>query len=388
MSIDFKDSTPLYIQIAEDIKSKIRQGELKVGDKTGSHHELSERYDVSLITVKKALSTLIDAGYLYSRVGKGTFVNSQSARLNLKQHRSIGIVLEDLQSPFFSLITQVIEDQVYKKQYNILISNTSGQRKKESNQIRHFQEIGVSGLIIASMTHEFRANKTLRQLHDANFPYVSVSYIHDEDINFVGSDHAYGAEMATDYLAGLGYRRIGYINGEKGNLLGDLRLAGYKRGLESNDLPWREEDMFRLKWKGEWNDYKSGYEIGNDYARRDEKPDAMFCYNDLSALGFQQSLLDKGYKIPDDVAVIGFDDIERSSYSPVPLTTVHQPTSDIGKKAIETLIARIEGNKAAARVILPPKLVIRESCGGKKASRNAGHPEEKNGTAMEGRHRI
>lgn len=366
MAINLQDSTPLYVQIAEDIKNAILTGKLKVGDKLGSHHELSAQYEVSLITIKKALSTLNDEGYLYSRVGKGTFVARQAANLNLKKHRSIGIVLEDLQSPFFSLITEMIENEAYEKGYNILISNTSGHRKKEENQIKHFRKIGVSGLIIASMSHEFRANESLRKLHNDNYPYVSISYVHDEEIHFVGSDHAYGAQIATEYLADLGYHQIGYINGEKGNLLGNLRLEGYKRGLVKCNIAYDPQLTFHLKWKGEWKDYESGYDLGSEFDQLNKKPDAMFCYNDLCALGFEQSLLDKGYNIPGDVAIIGFDDIERSRYAPVPLTTIHQPTSEIGKKAIGSLINQIEGLPTDDRIILPPKLVIRDSCGGKK----------------------
>ena len=103
MAIDLNNPAPLYRQIVADIKSKIVSGELKVDDRIGSHQELAKKYDVSLITVKKALADLINEGLLYSRIGKGTFVAGKSPFVIHSKHKTIGIVLNDLKSPFFHL---------------------------------------------------------------------------------------------------------------------------------------------------------------------------------------------------------------------------------------------------------------------------------------------
>ena len=95
----------------------------------------------------------------------------------------------------------------------------------------------------------------------------------------------------------------------------------------------------------------------------------MFVYNDLSALGFERAVLDKGLRVPEDVAIVGFDDIKRGVVAPVPLTTIHQPTDEIGALAFEYLVRRIEGEEVPVRTILKPSLVVRDSCGASKQDR-------------------
>ncbi|MDZ7292285.1 MAG: GntR family transcriptional regulator [candidate division KSB1 bacterium] len=369
MGIDFNTPTPLYRQIADDIKARIASGQMKVGDQLGSQQELAREYSVSLITVKKALADLIHEGVLFSRVGKGTYVAARKrVAIDLSRHKTIGLVLRDLKSPFFSLILHSVEEKASEKGYNLLLSNSGDRLDKEESQIRHFRQIGVSGLIIASMSRIYQATNTIRKLHQENFPYVFVSYMEDEDIFYVGTDHEYGAHLATEHLIKLGHNKIGYISGEEGNLLSELRKKGYLRALQQYGKPFEESLVFRSSSKGEGDDYQSGYEIGLRFLALAQKPDAVFAYKDLAALGFQQALLDQGLKVPHDVAIVGFDDIESGRYAPVPLTTIHQPTAEIGAIAVETLIKRIEGKEANIRTILKPTLVVRESCGAKLRS--------------------
>lgn len=361
MGIDFHNSKPLYLQIVDDIRYQIESGILRVDDQIGSQNELAQKYNVSLITVKKALSELIKEGLLYSRVGKGTYVAEKIDEGHKATSKTIGIVLQDLKSPFFSLIAQEAENTAFGKGYSILFTNSSGQMAKEESQIAHFREMGVSGLIIASMTHEYRANTTIRRLHNEGFPYVMVSYIHDPDIYFVGTDHEYGGYIATQHLIEEGYRRIGCIHGEKGNLVGYLRYKGYMRALGEAGREVNENYVFRLPHGGEWYDFTSGYEIGKQVAQLSDRPDAVFVYNDLAALGFQRAILEHDLRIPEDIAIVGFDDIDRAAYARVPLTTVKQPTNEIGALAVEIILKRNNNLYAPVKTVLNPKLVVRSS---------------------------
>jgi DNA-binding LacI/PurR family transcriptional regulator len=189
-----------------------------------------------------------------------------------------------------------------------------------------------------------------------------VSYIADENIPFVGCDHERGGFMATEYLVKLGYQRIGYINGESGNVVGDLRRRGLAAALKIHGRRLDKRFLFHLRHKGERYDYQSGYEIGEKFAKLKLRPDAMFVYNDLSALGFEEAVLANGLRVPEDVAIIGFDDIERGEYAAVPLTTIRQPSDLIGKQAMELLLRLMEGKQAPQRRILQPQLVARGSC--------------------------
>jgi DNA-binding LacI/PurR family transcriptional regulator len=366
MPIDLHDSTPLYLQIIDDIKSKIASKKLRVGDQLGSHAELASSYGVSLITVKKALATMIHEGIIYSRVGKGTYVAEPSLDTDRRAHQTIGLVLRDIRSPFFSRVMHSVEESAYELGYHVLLSNSSGKAEKEEAQIARFRKFGVKGMIIASMTHKYHATPTIRRLLHERFPFVMVSYIADEDVPFVGSDHELGGYLATDYLIKRGYQKIGYIDGEKGNLVGDLRRRGYERALRAHGRRIDKGLIFHLLRGGEWHDYQSGYEIGKRFGKLRVKADAVFVYNDLSALGFEDAMLDQGLKIPEDVALVGFDDIERGQHAAVPLTTMRQPTDVIGREAMELLVKQMGGKEASIRRILKPELVIRESTGGER----------------------
>jgi DNA-binding LacI/PurR family transcriptional regulator len=367
MGIDFSRPMPLYLQIAEDIRNRIVAGQLKVGAQLDSHQKISTTYGDSLITVKKALSHLVQEGLLISRIGKGTYVAARQPRPVKVDACCIGLVLRDLQSPFFSLIVHAAEEAAYERGYNILLSNSSDKAEKEEAQIRNFRKIGVSGLIVASMYRVYRATPTIESLAREGFPFVMVSYMQDETIPFVGTDHELGGYIATRHLLGLGYRSIGYINAEEGNLVGELRKAGYLRALHEGQ--GEPEFLFRMQHRGprgprgQWNDFQSGYDIGKSFCSRARRPDAVFVYNDLSALGFEKAVLEAGLRVPEEIAIVGFDDIERGEYADVPLTTIRQPTEEIGRRAVDVLLRMIEGLAAPVRTILSPSLVVRSSCG-------------------------
>jgi DNA-binding LacI/PurR family transcriptional regulator len=372
VAIDPKNPTPLYQQVQQDIKDRITHGFLRVGDQIQSQQELSQYYQVSLITIKKALNELVSEGVLYSRVGKGTYVASASIPLELIRHKAIGLVLSDLNSPLFSLIVQSVEKHAAETGFSLLLSNSSGLETKEDEQIRRFRQMGVSGLIIASMSRVYRATETIKSLHREKFPYVMVSYMQDSDIHYIGADHEVGAYMATRHLMRQGYSLIGYLNREKGNLLGEVRKNGYLRALAEENYSSIEVVNNVSTGKLEWDDYQSGYNAGLAFASMSDRPEAIFAYNDLLAIGFEKGVLDSGLRIPEDVAIVGFDNIERSSYAPVPLTTIMQPTQEIGALAVQRLISQIQGDVIPTRTILKPKLLIRESCGSHKTSSEGG----------------
>lgn len=365
MGIDLRDATPLYQQIIKDLKSKINTGELKIGGQVPSQHQMAKEYDVSLITVKKALAEMIREGVLFSRVGKGTYVARKPIKVDFSGNITFGLVLRDLKNPYFSRIVESIEEKVSHYGGNLLLATSSNRAEKEESQILHYRRIGVHGLLIASMTRQYRASPALRELHDDHFPYVVVSYIVDRDINYVGTDHELGAFLAGKHLIGLGYQRIGYINGEPGNILGEVRKQGFLKALKKYRKIFEERFEFRLRLRGGWLDYESGYEIGQKFAKLTDRPEAMFVYNDLSALGFEKALSDQGILVPNDVAIVGFDNIKEGATAKPPLTTVHQPTEKIGPIAVDMLLNKIKGEPVESRVTLKPHLIVRESCGAK-----------------------
>jgi len=364
LSIDPQSPKPLYLQIVEDIKEKILTNQLKPGDRVGSHSTLTHEYGVSLITVKRALNELLKDGFLYSRVGKGTYVSQNVYAGSYPGAGTLGFVLTDFKNPFFTMILHVIEKYASQNGYNLLFTYSSDCTVKEENQIQQFRNMGVKGLIIASTEHINEATPAVRQLHREAFPYIMISYIDDPDIYYVGTDHEKGAYMAACHFIDLGYRRLGYVNAEKGNHLGMLRQSGFRRALEEKGLPWIEKYNFSFPYKRK--DYESGYAVGKSFSEMSDRPEALFFFNDFSALGFQHAVLERNLAIPEDIAIIGFDDIRKDMRAQVPLTTVHQPIEEIGRLTIETLMKCIEGKPVDVRTILEPNLVVRVSSGAVK----------------------
>jgi len=365
LSIDPALSTPLYQQVALDIRRKILSGEMPVGFQLQSHRELAVTYDVSIMTINKALSGLVSEGVLHSRVGRGTVVAARPAESDgvVRTKGALGFVLRDLASPFFSLVAHAAQQRADELGYGLLFSSSSNRLDREEEQIQRFCDMGVDGLVIVSMSRTYRISESIRVLHERGFPYVMVSYTAGDDIPFVGVDLAQGGYLATRHLIDNGHRRIGYIADKIGSMNGELRGSGYRRALTEAGLAVDPAFLFEYPFEGEWNDFRSGYEIGKRVAEIPDKPDAVFVFNDLGALGFQDGLLDHGVKVPDDIAVVGLDDIEAAARARVPLTTVRQPVDRIGAIAVDTLIARFRGEKTQTRQILPPELIIRRSSG-------------------------
>ncbi|MGD8782314.1 MAG: GntR family transcriptional regulator [Ignavibacteria bacterium] len=364
--IDYNNPAPLYEQIERIIKERIKSGKLKAGSQIGSHHELSKEFNVSLITVKKALANLVKDGVLFTRIGKGTYVAEQTRpKIDISKHKTIGLVLRDLKHPFFSMIVHSIEERAYELGYNLLLSSSSGNIEKEESQIEHFRKLGVDGMIIASLSLKYRATDYIQKIHDENFPYIMVSYMHDPDFWYVGSDQENGGYIATEHLIQLGFKKVSYVHVGRGNLLSEVRKNGFYRALIEHDKPFDSDSIVFLgsdqKDSG-FDRFKLGYNYGKEFSKhRKSKSDALFFYSDIVALGFLQSVLEEGLSVPDDVAIVGFDDIEIARYASVPLTTVHQDADKIGRLAVEIVQKRIDGKEIGNRNILKPTLSIRES---------------------------
>ena len=367
MGIDHRDPKPFYKQIYEDIVNQIRSGKLKVGDKLKTQHELVEMYDVSLITVKKALSDLINEGILYARVGRGSFVARLPSKIDHTKHLTIAYILKDLDNPYYQNMVSSVESNLSENKCNMMLYSSDNQRDREEQKIRYFIDMGVSGLILGSMSHSPFTSFLITELQEKQFPCVMVSHTEDPSMCFVGTDQVNGGFIATEHLIKTGYSDIGYVNGEEGNLVGEARKRGYIKALTEHNLPVNENYLYRIKVNGKRDDFKSGYDIGVEFFNRSERPRAMFIYNDLSALGFIDALAEFGLKVPEDVAIIGFDDIAIGKSSANQLTSVHQPTDMIGKLAVENLLKIIHGEipDAPLNRSLNPELVVRESCGAK-----------------------
>jgi LacI family transcriptional regulator len=362
VKLDSNAPVPLYQQVAADIRRKIVSREMPVGSRIPPHRDLATQYGVSIITINKALSGLVSEGLLYSHVGRGTYVMVRPASTSgIAAPTTIGFVLRDLSSPYFSLIAHGAQQRADALGVGVLFASSSNRVDREEEQIRRLLALGVHGFIVVSMSRTSQLNESVKALHAAKFPYVVVSYTVGDDVPYVGGDLDAAGYMAGQHLASLGFHRFGCLIDKRGSPNGELRMGGYRRALEEAGQHIEEGFIFEHAFSGEENDYRSGYAAGEVISRLERRPDAMFCFNDLGALGLEDGLLDSGLKVPDDVAIVGLDDIELAARARVPLTTLRQPVNEIGARALDAVLAALRGETQPTRQLFKPELIVRAS---------------------------
>jgi len=381
VKIDAGAPTPLYQQVANSLRRQIVDGTIAVGDQLPPHRQLAVQFGVSVITINKALSGLVSEGVLNSRVGRGTFVAVRPAALAVTTRwpgeraptdggRTLGFVLRDLNSPFFSMVANHAEHHAHARGYGMLLLSSGNVSEREDTQVRRLLSVGVDGLVVVSMSRTtYRLSEPLQQLQARRFPFVMVSYTAGDDVPFVGSNFERVGQLIGEHFASLGRRRRGYITDRFGSLAGDARSVGYRRVAQERGIPVNDAFVFEYPYEGEWNDYQSGRDLGEYIARLPDRPDALFVFNDIGALGVIDGLIASGVRVPEDIAIAGFDGIALGASSPVPLTTVRQPVERIGALAVDTVIAQSRGEQTTLRHLLEPELIVRASCGASSSLR-------------------
>jgi len=214
------------------------------------------------------------------------------------------------------------------------------------------------GLILISPPKDDRLVKQLEILRKK--PTVIINF-RSSVLNFVDLDNVSEAKKMTEYLINLGHKKILFINGIPTSLNSLDRLEGYKLALLKNNISYNPSIVFYADF-----DQAKAYDFMKKFLESGESVDAVFCANDLMAIGAICAIKEKGLRVPEDIPVVGFDDIDIAGYFDPPLTTIHQPLFEMGKKAAELLLNQIENGETIKQeyVIFQGELIIRKSCGG------------------------
>ncbi len=279
------------------------------------------------------------------------YVPSQAAR-NLVTQRSatIGVAVADYLDPFYVSLLGSIEDVALANNYDLFVSSFYRDRQREKKLFDTFSEKRLAGIIVAgSLIDE-------EYLHQSNhlIPVVLVNCL---SYPFsVSANKLSGAKMAMEYLIGLGHRRIAYIS--QGVSLGSefLRLKGYHLALREHNIPIDES----LIVPGDGG-VIGGIKAVSRLLDSAEKPSAIFCFNDMTAIGVMNALHKRSYQVPRDCSVVGFDGLDITAYFHPSLTTIRQPIYQLGHKAAEMLLNLIQGDSEVGSEILEPELIERTS---------------------------
>jgi LacI family transcriptional regulator len=344
----------------------------KAGQPTGSSAitiaDVAARAGVSTATVSRILSGRAKAradtrervvaaarelGYRPSGVARS---------LRVRTTRTLGLVITDITNPFYPELVRAAEDAARERGYAVFLCNAAEDPEREAAYLELLAERRVDGVIVASSGVGERHG---RWLAEAPLPVVLVNCSAAEvDLPTVLSDHRAGGRMAVEHLIGLGHRRIGHVTAPPQNAAAGEREAGARdaiaaAGLAPGDLEVAVGD----------GHVSGGARAAAELLTRVPDLTAIFAYNDLSAIGVVREVRSRGLRVPEDVSVVGFDDVDVAAFADPPLTTISQDTRRLGRWAVERLLARIDDGQdgdaagATALVVIPVRLTVRASTG-------------------------
>ena len=319
---------------------------------------------VSTATVSRALSNPERVSESARRkvleaVEKTGYVVNEAAR-NLRQQRAnaIAVIAPDLSNPFFSSIIAGIEQIAGPNGYGVLVTESKMTGQGAFDHSRLLTSARVDGFVVLDGLMDL-SQLSNRAKGASQVPVVSAcEYPEDIPAPSVTVDNAGGAEKAVRHLAELGHTKIGHITGPRGNILTTTRLQGFRAGLKAMGLTVREDYIL----PGDFN-LEAGKLAAEIWRTMKDRPTAMFCASDQQAFGFISQLSRQGFSVPEDVSVIGFDDIEVSGFFVPALTTISQPRLELGRMAARMLLDRINGqsHREGSHPQLDVTLVVRDS---------------------------
>ncbi len=304
---------------------------------------------INVNTREKIKKTADEVGYVPNELARG---------LTKKNNKIIGLIIPDIMNPFFTEIAKSIEECARENDFNVFFCNSNFEIETEKKYIEQLYSYGVAGIIIVPVALEIdhiikRYSPTKQIVFLANIP-SKIS-----KANYVIADDYLTTYIAANYLFNIGHRKIVYLGGLDNLSCNQKRIEGFKKALS-------EKKVKPFNFTGEQKNYSNNSniisEIKNDLVLAKELPTAIIAYNDNLALQIIQAIEELGLNVPDDISVVGIDDIFVSRYHKIQLTTVNQNKSLMGKKCAEILINKIINKKEEVlTAVFKPELIVRKS---------------------------
>lgn len=348
--VDEKSPELLYMQIVESVRNAMHDGLLKPGEKLPTELELAKLLGISPRMVGKAMSILVDAGLVYRRRQRGTIIaDYEPGEVSRTRTSTIGVVgclyLKD--------IAEGIQDQLREHDYHMYICDCNNDMTLEASNVNSLVDRGVDGLIIFPVMPKKGVRQELahyRRLRQAKIPFVLIDrFFKSVDTDYVVFDNRGGVKEAVTYLIGLNHKRIGYIGTPYISTSIADRLQGYKDALKSASIPVDEAVI---------KDYDPQVDDMGQVIDEMLKQDisAIFCMTDVFALKAYQALLNRGFRIPEDISIMGFGSKEHMN---IFLTTVAEPSYEMGATATKILFDKIlNGENETRHIVLNTELSI------------------------------
>ena len=313
---------------------------------TVSHVINKTRY-VSPETRERVEDAIQQLNYKHNRLARS---------LRNRKTNTIGVLLPNSANPYFAEILAGIEAAGYANDYHIIMGNANDDPKRELTYLGVLLSRQVDGILLIS-TGSYE--QSMQLLSENNIPVVMIDRSVDlESVDEIFTDNRGGGEMATAHLVNLGHRRIGCITGPSFLTPSASRVQGYRDALTKAGIAI-DDDLIVM---GDFQ-HKGGYDAAMALLQHVQSPTAIFACNDMMAVGAVAAIQERGLRVPQDVSVIGYDDIPLASYTNPRLTTIAQPARELGHLAVERLLERFKDQKLDTRHdILPVQLIERHSC--------------------------
>lgn len=280
--------------------------------------------------------------------------NTLARSLSKGRVNIIGLIFGDVRNPFYSELTFYIQKALERYGYTVMIFNSEYDREREARSIETARELCLAGLILFTVV----TNMEEEQLRAMNIPIVFVNRTLElQNYDSVLLDNFRAGYIATMHLIELGHKRIGFVCGHQQSSVTVQRFEGYRQALKTYYLTMQEEDVIPGDLK-----MKRGYEVAEEFFRREERPSALVIGNDLMALGFLDCCKEKEIEIPKELSIVSFDNIDFANLNGFKLTTISQRVEEMGEKAAELMVRRVEHPESEyKRIILEPQLVVRDT---------------------------
>jgi DNA-binding LacI/PurR family transcriptional regulator len=282
--------------------------------------------------------------------------NPVARSLVTKSTQTIAFLLPDITNPFYAELVSGIQQLMLERDQSMLLCTTDGDPEQEARYLRLLRAKHVDGALVDGLG---LSAERIAALVDDGFPIVCLDRdLASSSVPLVQVDNRAGARMATEYLLSLGHTRIAHVTGATAPI-SDERLAGYRGALEAAGIAFDPA----LVASGDFTE-GGGHAAMRALLESASRFSAVFCANDLSAMGALNAVLSSGRRVPFDLSIIGFDDVRLSPYTSPPLTTIHQPAAEIARYATELLLDLIQGvEPRSAHRLFAPTLVVRGSTG-------------------------
>ena len=339
-------------------------------------HDVAKKAGVAPITVSRVIN---NSGYVSEKLRTkvkividelGYVPNVLARSLKSKHTNTLALVFTDITNPFFNILARGVEDTAFKAGYNVIFCNTDESQEREDNYIQLLLQKQVDGILLVPADVN---SESIEMIRKQSTPVVVIDrYVTHDNVDIVRGDSEGGAYILTKHLIGLGHKQITLISGPEKVSTSVDRVRGYQRAMEEHGLA-AYIDYYYGKYS-----VQGGIDLTNQVFSKENKPTAIFGGNNFLSVGVITALNQMNLKVPDDVAVVSFDDIPKN-LSPNPfLTAIVQPPYEIGQKATEMLLSRIQDEgeilSSYQEIVFPVKLIVRASSGGIIAENYNGAP--------------